>query len=402
MLRVPVHSIQPGMILARPIPLPNNPYRYLLQRDREIPMDLVPRLCELGISEVWIRHRQMEFLEDIIDEGLSVHQREVYARVRQNFEAVIRDSSAELDVTGFQKSIGELFGFLKGSSGSRMLLQKLDAFDNYLMSHSTNICYLALLVGMKLDRYLIEERRFKPAREAKDLHMLGLGCLLHDIGKMHISREILHKPGPLDATQLAEMRRHTIHGYEIVRRKIPSNAAQIVLNHHQRWDGSGYPSRTDPRTGEELPPLAGHNIPVFSRISIVADVYDAATSRRCYSRAKLPVQVLFEMRTQCQGFFDPEVESTFYRTVPPFPVGQVVTLCNGIEAAVIDFNADCPARPKVKCLGMPDEPPFEPSDQEEIDLSLTPELEIAWVDGQDVRPFTACQQSAETLTAATA
>lgn len=381
------------MVLARPIPLPANPYRYLLQRDREIPMDLVPRLRQLGIYEVWVRHRQLEFLEEFIDEGLSEHQREVYLRVRRNFEAIIRDSSVELDVVGFEKSIGELFGFLKASSGSRVLLQKLDAFDNYLMSHSTNVCYLSLLLGMKLERYLIAERCFKSPQEAKDLHLLGLGCLLHDIGKMLVPKEILHKPGRLDAAEMAEMRRHTTYGYQMVRRRVPATAAQVALNHHQRWDGSGYPARLDRQTNQELPPLAARQIPVFSRITMVADVYDAATTRRCYSEAKLPVQVLHEMRHQCQGFFDPEVESAFYRTVPPFPIGQVVKLSEGTEAAVVDFNPECPARPKVKCLRSPDGRPLGPLDQEEIDLNLVSGLRIAWADGQDVRPYTACQQS---------
>jgi hypothetical protein len=67
MLRVPLNKIEPGMVLARPIPVPNDPYRFLLQRDREIPLDLVPRLKQLGILDVWVRHRDLEFLEDLID-----------------------------------------------------------------------------------------------------------------------------------------------------------------------------------------------------------------------------------------------------------------------------------------------------------------------------------------------
>jgi HD-GYP domain-containing protein (c-di-GMP phosphodiesterase class II) len=217
--------------------------------------------------------------------------------------------------------------------------------------------------------------------------------VLHDVGKMLVPKEILNKPGRLDPGEMAEMRRHTTYGYEMVRRGVPASAAQIVLNHHQRWDGSGYPSRIDKRTRQEWAPLAGKQIPVFSRISIVADVYDAATSQRCYSEAKLPVQVLHEMRNRCQGFFDPVVEAAFYRTVPPFPIGQVVTLSNGIEAAVIDFHPDCPARPKVCCLRTARGQPLDHTAHEEIDLNHCPDLEIAEVDGQDVRPYTACQQS---------
>lgn len=392
MLRVPVHKIQPGMILARPIPMPHDPYRFLLQRDMEIPMDLVPRLKQLNILEVWVRHRDLEFLEDIIDEGLSERQRDVYLRVRKNFEAIMQDASVELDLEQFQQSISELFEFLKASAGGSVLLQKLDAFDNYLMAHSANVCYLALLLGMRLDRYLIDQRQHKRAKDAKDLTHLGLGCLLHDVGKMRIPDAILNKPGKLDEEELDEIRRHPLYGYEIVKGNVPASAAQVVLNHHQRWDGKGYPARVDCGTGEKMPPLAGRQIPIFSRIAMVADVYDAATSQRCYSEAKPPVRVLHEMRTWCEGFFDPIVEAAFYRTVPAFPIGQIVTLENGIEAVVVDFNPDFPTRPKIQCLRTPKGEPFEHPALEEIDLALYPETGIVAVDGQDVRPYLASQQ----------
>ncbi len=387
------------MILARPVPLPSDPFRYLLQRDIEIPMDLVPRLKQLGILEVWVRHRDLEFLEEIIDEELSDRQREVYMNVRRNFESIMHDSNTELDMVNFQQSISELFTFLKKTSCPDILLQKLDAFDNYLMSHSTNTCYLALLLGMKLERYLIDQRRHKTARDAKDLHLLALGCLLHDIGKMQISKKILHKPGKLTDEEMAEMQRHPNYGYDMVKGSMPAPATQIVLNHHQRFNGTGYPKRTDYKTSAELPAPADRQIPIFSRIAIMADIYDAATTRRCYSEAKPPVQVLHEMRTWCRGFFDPVVEEAFYRTVPAFPIGQIVTLSDGVEAVVVDFNPDYPVRPKVQCLRTPDGRRFEHPALEEIDLALHIDLEIVSVDGTDVRPYMASQESAESVLA---
>ena len=395
MLRVPLNKIQPGMILARPVPMPNDPYRYLLQRDREIPLSAIPRLKQMGVLEVWIRNRDLEFLEELIDVELGEHQREIYHHVRRNFEAVLRGSSLELDLVNFQSSIGDLFQFLQRSKSSNVFLQKLEAFDNYLMAHSTNVCYLALLLGMRLDRYLIDQRQHKSARAAKDLHLLGLGCLLHDIGKMHIPREVLDKPGALTKDEREVMRKHTLFGYDMIKGGLPASAAQVALNHHQRWDGKGYPARTDSQTGSVIPPLAGEQIPVFSRIAILCDVYDAATTTRCYSSAKLPVQVLHEMRLMCKGFFDPVVESAFYRIIPPFPIGQLVTLSNGIEAAVVDFNPDFPVRPKVQCLRTAKGERFDDPALEEIDLALYPELHIAFVDGRDVRPYLACQESSE-------
>ena len=393
MLRVALHNVEPGMVLARPIPHPQNPHKFLLQRDHEIPVKMIPRLQELGVLEVWIRHRNLEFLEDIIDVELGEQQRQVYSQVRTNFESIMDDASTAMDVCHFESSIGSLFHFLKENVHGNILLQKLDAFDNYLMSHSTNVCYLALLLGMKLDQYLIQERTAKRAQDAKDIQLLGLGCLLHDVGKMRVPREILDKPVRLTDDEMEVMKQHTVIGFDMVKGRVPPVASQIVLNHHQRYNGEGYPERFDTRTGDPLPPLAGKQIPVFSRIATVVDVYDAATSARVYSKAKPPVQVLHEMRTWCKGFFDPVVEQAFYQIIPPFPIGQVVKLSNGVEAVVIDFNPRSTTRPKVQGLCDPYGEPYDDPSLEEIDLALYPELEIAEVDGQDIREFLPSQQA---------
>jgi HD-GYP domain-containing protein (c-di-GMP phosphodiesterase class II) len=394
MLRVSVDHIRPGMILARPIPLPRDSRTFLLQRDVEIPLDLVPRLKQLNIREVWVRYRDLEFLEEVIDEELDEQQREIYSIVRRNFEAMMTGSAVELEVRQFQSSISNLFEFLKKSSCGNQLLQKLDAFDNFLVSHSTNVCYLSLLLGMKLERYLIEERQAKSARDAKDLTQLGLGCLLHDIGKMRIPSEILHKPSKLTHEEMAIIKLHPEYGFEMLGGQAPQAAAQVVLNHHQRYDGRGYPARVNRRTGELLPPLAGKQIPVFCRIATMADMYDAATSKRCYSEAKPSVQVLHELRTSCQGAFDPVVEEAFYQIIPPFPIGQMVTLSNRVQAVVVDFNPRFPVRPKVQGIRDPNGDRFPDPSLEEIDLALYPDLEIVEVDGLDVRPFLGLQQRA--------
>jgi len=391
MLRIPIHRLQPGMVLARPIPSPANPYRYLVQRDREVPADLIPKLQELGIHEVWVRYHDLEFLENMIDEGLADQQREVYRHVRKNFEAIMKGTQVELDMQEFQTSIADLFQYLKSNPTGNVFLQKLDAFDDYLMSHSTNVCYLAMLLGLKLERYLVQERSFKTAREAKDLQLLGLGCLLHDVGKLRIPREILNKPERLTDEEFALIKQHPSLGYEMVKGKIPAAAAQIVLNHHQRWRGDGYPGRSDAATGAELPPLRNKQIPIFSRIATLADIYDAATSARVYSGAKPPVQVLHEMRTWCKGFFDPVAERAFYQIMPAFPIGQLVTLSNGFEAAVIDFNPRYPVRPKVQAVkddlgNRIADPSFH-----EYDLSIHLDLQIVAVDGRDVRSFQVSQ-----------
>jgi len=375
------------MVLARPICVPHDPRRFLVQRDREIPPDLIPRLRQLGVYEVWVRHRDLEFLEDLIDESLGERQREVYRHVRRHFESIMTGSPMELDLSRFQSSISDLFDSLKQNSRGNVLLEKLDAFDNYLMSHSTNVCYLALLLGMKLECYLIEQRWLKNAREAKDLTLLGLGCLLHDVGKMRLPPEVLNKAGRLTDEELKMIQLHPVLGHEMVAGYVPAAAAEVVLNHHQRYCGGGYPARVDSRTGQELPPLSGRQIPIFSRIATMVDVYDAATSKRVYSEAKPPVQVLHEMRTTCSAFFDPLIAQAFFQIIPPFPLGQMVTLSNGVEAVVVDFNPKHPESPKVQGLKSADGERFRDPALEEIDLALHPNMHVARVGTTDVRPY---------------
>ena len=393
MLRVPVHKLQPGMVLARGIAFPRDPRRLLLKRDGEVTADLVSRLEQLGIEEVWVRYPALEFLEEMINDELEDHRREVYARVRETFVRIVPGSPCELDVDRFQESIRDLFISLNENNRGHVLLSKLDAHDNYLLSHSANVCYLALLLGMKTSGYVSSKGLARcGAADAADLQHLALGCLLHDVGKLRVPLEILNKPGRLTEEEMEIVRRHPRDGYEMVMGQIPEAAADVVLNHHQRFDGCGYPSRFDAVTGEETVPLAGEEISVFSRVATIVDVYDAATSRRVYSQAKPPVQVLHEMRTWCEGFFDPVLEQAFYEIIPPLPIGQVVRLSDGSEAVVVDFDPCCPVRPRVQRLSHPGGEPLGEYESEEIDLARCDDLHVHEVNGQDVRPFLALQQ----------
>jgi HD-GYP domain-containing protein (c-di-GMP phosphodiesterase class II) len=210
---------------------------------------------------------------------------------------------------------------------------------------------------------------------------------------MRIPAAILNKPGKLTSEEYEVMKRHPVFGYEQVKGRVAAHVSQVVLNHHQRYDGKGYPARLDSATGDTLPPLAGRRIPVFCRIATVCDVYDAATTRRCYHNAKPPVQVLHEIRTHCRGMFDPIVESAFFEIIPPFPLGQTVKLSNGMEAVVTDFNPRFPVSPKVQGVRHADGEAVENPSLEEIDLALYPDLDIVEVDGVDVRPFLDCQRT---------
>jgi putative nucleotidyltransferase with HDIG domain len=171
----------------------------------------------------------------------------------------------------------------------RMLTGAIEARDPYTRGHSSRVTALAEAVARRLG--WTEER----------IESLRLGGPLHDIGKLAVSHEVLHKEGRLDAKELAEIREHPKTGAKLLLRVAALRAAiPYVLYHHERWDGTGYPSGK-----------AGEEIPLEARLLAVADAFDAMTSDRPYRRALSQAEALAEVE-RCAGTqFDPRIAQVF-------------------------------------------------------------------------------------------
>ena len=138
------------------------------------------------------------------------------------------------------------------------------------------------------------------------LRDLELGAMLHDIGKFKVPDAILKKPGPLTPDEWTVMRRHPEYGAEIVERiDFLRGAGDVVRNHHERFDGTGYPRG-----------LKGEEIPLAARIFMVADAFDAIVSKRSYKGAAEPEVALLEIRRSAGTHFDPDVVAAFDRIYP--------------------------------------------------------------------------------------
>ena len=133
-----------------------------------------------------------------------------------------------------------------------------------------------------------------------DLDRLALAGVLHDVGKIHLDPGILGKPGPLDESERDLMQRHPELGFAMTRNRLEPKVAEAILYHHERFDGRGYPFG-----------LAGQDIPILSRIVLVADAFDAMTSVRAYQPA-LPTEfAVAEIRNNAGTQFDPAVVEIF-------------------------------------------------------------------------------------------
>jgi HD-GYP domain-containing protein (c-di-GMP phosphodiesterase class II) len=159
----------------------------------------------------------------------------------------------------------------------------------------------------------IPEGEIKKTRD-----LIRIAAMLHDLGKIAISDLILKKPGNLEHDEFSIMQRHTIHGarlFENPNSDLDVISAEIALNHHEHWDGSGYPGKVADLHGDGLemgPGKKGEEIPLAARIVALADVYDALVSKRVYKESFSEDWALEFIREQSEKQFDPEVVAAFF------------------------------------------------------------------------------------------
>lgn len=229
----------------------------------------------------------------------------------------------------------------------------LSSYDNYTYSHSLNVSLISLAVGMAM------------GLSRKELVGLGTGTLLHDIGKVYVDKRILLKNGPLNDEEFEVIKKHPRYGYDYItsRYHFPFGHCFAILDHHEKYNGSGYPNR---KKGEE--------ISLFGRICAVADVYDALTSKRPYRDALPSYEGVEYVMGGAGSQFDPVVVDAFTRRIAPYPVGTTVKLSNGWAGLVLKNYADCSLRPKLRIYQKngQDVPPFEISLQDDANyLNVT-------------------------------
>ena len=153
-------------------------------------------------------------------------------------------------------------------------------------------------------------------RRTKDL--IRIAAMLHDLGKIAISDLILKKPDKLNPEEYRNMKYHTIHGARLFHNQesdLDALCAEIALNHHEKWDGTGYPGKIDDIYRDNIPlgvGKQGEEIPIAGRIVGLADVYDALSSRRVYKNPWTEGMTLGYLKTQAGTHFDPQVAAAFF------------------------------------------------------------------------------------------
>ncbi len=298
----------------------------LLTEGMPLTVRYIERLKELGVASVYIIDDKIGRIE--VDELVTVQTRIDATKIVKETMTNLKNEHG-WDSGKIVETVGRMMEELIANRHVIYSLVDVRAMNDYTFSHSIAVCILSLLVG------IMANFGYQKLKE------LGIGAILHDIGKVFVPDRILNKTSPLTPMEYLEIQKHTIFGYESLSNNelIPKVSAHVAWQHHENYDGSGYPRG-----------LKGNMIHEFARIVSLADVFDSLSTDRIYRKRFLPHETIEFIRDKGKNRYDPEFSRIFLQRVAPFPVGSTVLLNTGEKAVVVKIYEDLPARPQVKVI----------------------------------------------------
>lgn len=384
MLRVPLSQAAPGMTLAMPLHHPDTPGRVLLQAGYELDEADIERVREIEIRQIWVRYPSLEFLGEYINPGAIALQQELAAGLEDAFSTVANTGEAEFEYEQFRQAIGQIIDMFTSQPRAALFIDEVCPGGKTHIAHAANVCSLSLLMGLRLQEYVAQQRSRLHPRYATNVVNLGVGAMLHDIGMLQLDPETLDRWARTCDENDPIWRQHVWRGYELVRQEAGPSAASIVLNHHQYFDGSGFPERQE--GNGSLRTLDGEFIPVFARIVTVADVFDRLRNPPDGSRPIAAVEAQHSLlREPWKSRLDPLCVKALISVAPPYPPGSLVTLSDGRDGVVTDWTPANPCRPSVRIIDktQPDNEADETT-VETVDLNDHPDLSVVFAEDRDV------------------
>ncbi|MEA2435238.1 MAG: hypothetical protein QOG54_2695 [Actinomycetota bacterium] len=277
-------------------------------------------------------------------------EREIYiSRLLQTYAAgleLLRQTSASvaagegIDLDSTTALVEQMASQVVTDPAQALLVTTVKSYDDYLYYHMTNVCLLSTALGFAL------------GLEREQVIVLGVGGLLHDIGKVLVPIDVLNYPGALNEEQWRLIQRHPVDGAGLLfatTRDLLHPSAGIVLEHHASFDLSGYPDLSR-RDHPSLP----------ARVVSVTDCFDAITTKRSYRQADDRSRALSVLQASSGKGYDPRLVRALTRMLGVLPIGTTVRLASGETAIVLDKRDKTPMRPTVRVLldetGTPQEP----------------------------------------------
>lgn len=316
-------ELETGMTLAQDIFLSQDDVSPFVRRGIVLTEYVIRQIKKRGITNIYIQSDEPEeemrqpASATVIDSAL---KQDALDKLEDIFtdaiisEKDIHTSSAQV-ITQLDSVVDKLVESLLTEKAALVNINDLKSYDDYTYHHSLSVAVLSIAIGQYL------------GYDNPTLHRMGMSAIMHDIGKTAIPVEIIRKTARLTDEEFDLIKTHSAAGYDYLRRcKLgDGEVLRAVLHHHEKMDGSGYPKG-----------IKGPEIPEWSRIITVADVYDALTSNRPYRRPMEPADAIEYIMGGAGTAFDFDMVTALVKKVDLYPIGSDIELSDGRVAKVVD------------------------------------------------------------------
>jgi hypothetical protein len=370
------------MKLAVTVTHPDHPEQELLKVGFDLQQDVIDRMRKLGVDIVYVEYPDLADLDKHMAGYLSPARQEIYSHVRDTITSIQKSAKPTVAFADYYASTRELIATLMRQGQNAVYLDHMSGkLGGNAVEHATAVSHLSLMLGLRLEPYLIQQRSRLEPRHARDVINLGVAGMLHDIGLAQLPEQVRAFSRvnlPPDHALRAEWQTHAQRGYELIKGGVEPTAAAAVLHHHRHFDGTGFAEHPE-KKGDPLR-NAGQRIHIFARILAVADLYDRLTVGEG-GRRRQNIEILHLMRTKYPAWIDPEIMKVVPSVIPPFPPGMAVTLSDGGRAVTVGIRPDNPYRPMVKRLADAAELKLA---EDVLDLTLDTSVDVVEVGGVPV------------------
>lgn len=325
MRKIPLDYCREGMLLGRSII--DSEGVVLLRAGVELEEYYIKRLSELGLRYIYIHDNSLgetDEIEEVISEETRINTVKL---VKKTFSRL--QSDRKINTPALRQVVNRMLDEILDNSNVLLSMTDISVLDDFVFYHSVSVCTLSIMTGITLG---FSESKLKE---------LGIGALLHDIGKSKIDPEILKHEGDLSAEESALLAKHTELGFSIIRGHVDISllSAHVAYQHHERWDGRGYPRQ-----------LAGTAIHEYARIVAAANMYDELMADRPNRPPYEVSQAINLIKQMSSVYFDPRIVTAMISNIAIFPAGTIIQLNTGDIGIVTHVNNESPHRPTVRIV----------------------------------------------------